>query len=64
MVLRYGSTIVTGSMYFINMQHKLMNNMRDYNSHTVVAAKKRITYKRYDAMLWKILFWLHYCQGM
>ncbi len=42
-------------MYFINMHQQLMNNMRDYNSHTVVAAKKRITYKRYDAMLWKML---------
>ena len=33
-----------------------MNNMRDYNSHTVVAAKKRITYvKKYDAILCKML---------
>ena len=29
--------------------------MRDYDSHTVVAVKKRITYKRYDAMLCKML---------
>ncbi len=42
-------------MYFINMHQQLMNNMRDYKSHTVVAVKKRITYKRYDTMLCKML---------